>query len=53
LGDFTISEGHGYPLVPHNKDNLHKKQIEENIVLFIVKEVVPLSFVKTLSFLKD
>jgi hypothetical protein len=39
--------------IPHNKDNLHKKQIEKDIVLFIVKEVVPFSFVKTSLILRQ
>ncbi len=38
--------------IPYNKIGCHKKQFEEDLVLFIAKEVVPLSFVKA-PFLGD
>ncbi len=38
--------------IPYNKNGHHKKQFEEDLVLFIAKEVVPLSFVRAL-FLGD
>ncbi len=38
--------------IPYNKNGHHRKQFEEDLVLFIAKEVVPLSFVRAL-FLRD
>jgi hypothetical protein len=38
-------------IVLYSKDDLHKKQVEEDLVLFIAKEFVSLYFVK-LPFLK-
>ncbi len=32
--------------IPYNKDDLNQKQFEENLALFIAKELVPLSFVR-------
>jgi hypothetical protein len=30
--------------VPYNKNDFHQKQFEEDVMLFIAKELVPLSF---------
>jgi hypothetical protein len=38
--------------IPYNKNGCHQKQFEEDLVLFIAKELVSLSFVKA-SFLGD
>lgn len=35
---------------PYTKDNLHRKQFEKNLRLFIAKELIPLSFFKTPFF---
>jgi hypothetical protein len=36
--------------LPYSKDNLNQKQFEEDLALFIAKELVPLSIVEV-SFL--
>jgi hypothetical protein len=36
--------------VPYNKNDLHQKQFEKDVVLFITKELVPLSFIEAPCF---
>jgi len=37
-------------VIPYSKDNPNQKQFEEDLALFIAKELVPLSFVEALFF---
>jgi hypothetical protein len=36
--------------VPYNKNDFHQKQFEEDVVLLITKELVPLSFIEVPCF---
>jgi hypothetical protein len=48
-GIFSFREHHNlcfFGYVHYNKNDIHKKQFEKNLVLFIVKEFVLLSFVE-------
>ncbi len=37
-------------VIPYSKDNPNQKQFEEDLALFIAKELVPLSFVEVSFF---
>jgi len=39
--------------VPYTKNDFHQKQFEKDLVLFIIKELMPLTFILNHHFLED